>query len=158
MTGSPWSRPGASSCCAIAEASRRKREMRNWHEVHLARLGAGDRVADRVASFIGSWTFIIGQAGIMVVWVLVNTLALFGVIRFDEYPFVFLNLFMSAEAAFATPLILMSQNRSADRDRVHAEHDYEVNIAAKAEIEQLMTTLARIENDKLDKILAALKV
>ena len=132
--------------------------MRNWHEVHLARQGAGDRIADRVASFIGSWTFIIGQAGIMAVWVVVNTLALFGVIRFDEYPFVFLNLFMSAEAAFATPLILMSQNRSADRDRVHAQNDYDVNIAAKAEIEELMTTLSRIENDKLDKILAALKV
>jgi uncharacterized membrane protein len=132
--------------------------MRNWHKAHLAKQGTGDRVADHVASLIGSWAFIIGQAGIMVVWVLVNTLALFGVIRFDEYPFVFLNLFMSAEAAFATPLILMSQNRSADRDRVHAETDYEVNVAAKAEIEELMTALSRIENDKLDKILAALKL
>src|SRR5437667_12559472 len=102
MTASRWSRPGASSCCAAADPARRKREMRNWHEVHLARQGAGDRIADRVASFIGSWTFIIGQAGIMAVWVVVNSLALFGVIRFDEYPFVFLNLFMSAEAAFAT--------------------------------------------------------
>ena len=132
--------------------------MRNWHQTHAEKQSTGDRVADRVASFIGSWAFIIGQAGIMVVWVLVNTLVLFGYIRFDEYPFVFLNLFMSAEAAFATPLILMSQNRSAERDREHAESDYEVNIAAKAEIEQLMTTLARIENDKLDKIIAALKV
>jgi uncharacterized membrane protein len=132
--------------------------MRNWHEAHAEKQTTGDRVADRVAAFIGSWKFIIGQTVIMVVWVLVNTLALFGIIRFDEYPFVFLNLFMSAEAAFATPLILMSQNRSADRDREHAQHDYEVNVAAKAEIEELMTTLARIENDKLDKILAALKV
>ena len=131
--------------------------MRNWHKAHLEKQSAGDRVADRVASFIGSWAFIIGQTGIMTVWVLVNTLALFGVLRFDEYPFVFLNLFMSAEAAFATPLILMSQNRSADRDREHAEHDYEVNVAAKAEIEQLMTILARIENDKLNRIIAALK-
>ena len=132
--------------------------MRNWHASHAERLTTGDRVADRVAAFIGSWKFIIGQTAIMVVWIVVNTLALFGFIRFDEYPFVFLNLFMSAEAAFATPLILMSQNRSAERDREHAETDYEVNIAAKAEIEELMTTLARIENDKLDKIIAALKV
>ena len=131
--------------------------MRNWHQAHLEKQSAGDRIADQVASFIGSWAFIIGQTGIMVVWVLVNTLALFGFLRFDEYPFVFLNLFMSAEAAFATPLILMSQNRSADRDREHAEHDYEVNVAAKAEIEELMKTLARIENDKLDKIVTALK-
>ncbi len=132
--------------------------MRNWHESHAKRLTAGDRIADRVAAFIGSWAFIIGQSGVMVVWVLVNTLALFGFIRFDEYPFVFLNLFMSAEAAFATPLILMSQNRSAERDREHAQTDFEVNVAAKAEIEQLMTILARIENDKLDKILTALKI
>ena len=94
----------------------------------------------------------------MAVWIVVNALSLFGFMRFDEYPFVFLNLFMSAEAAFATPLILMSQNRSAERDREHAQTDFEVNVAAKAEIEELMTTLARIENDKLDKILAALKV
>jgi len=73
------------------------------------------------------------------------------------YPFVFLNLFMSAEAAFATPLILMSQNRSAERDREHAQHDYDVNVEAKREIEELMTTLARIEIEKLDKIMAALK-
>ena len=132
--------------------------MRNWHESHAERLTAGDRVADRVAAFIGSWAFIIGQSGVMVVWVVVNTLALFGVMRFDEYPFVFLNLFMSAEAAFATPLILMSQNRSAERDREHAQHDYDVNVAAKAEIEELMKTLARIENDKLYKIIVALKV
>jgi len=132
--------------------------MRNWHEAHLEKQSAGDRIADRVASLIGSWAFIIGQTVVMAVWIVVNTLALFGVIRFDEYPFVFLNLFMSAEAAFATPLILMSQNRSAERDREHAQHDYDVNIAAKAEIEQLMTTLARIEIDKLDKIIAALKV
>jgi uncharacterized membrane protein len=132
--------------------------MRNWHEVHVAKQTTGDRIADKVAALIGSWAFIIGQTAVMTAWILVNTLALFGVFRFDEYPFVFLNLFMSAEAAFATPLILMSQNRSADRDREHAEHDYQVNIAAKAEIEEMMTTLARIENDKLDKILAALKV
>ena len=132
--------------------------MRNWHETHAKRRTPGDRIADRVAAFIGSWAFIIGQTGIMALWIVVNTLALFGFMRFDEYPFVFLNLFMSAEAAFATPLILMSQNRSAERDREHAQTDFEVNVAAKAEIEELMTTLARIENDKLDKIIAALKV
>ena len=131
--------------------------MRNWHETHKEKQSAGDRIADRVAAFIGSWAFIIGQTGVMAMWILVNTLAVFGFIRFDMYPFVFLNLFMSAEAAFATPLILMSQNRSAERDRDHAQHDYDVNIEAKREIEELMTTLARIEIDKLDKIMAALK-
>jgi uncharacterized membrane protein len=132
--------------------------MRNWHETHLQKQSAGDRIADRVAAFIGSWAFIIGQTGIMALWILVNTLALFGFVRFDMYPFVFLNLFMSAEAALATLLILMSQNRSVERDREHAQHDYDVNIEAKREIEELMTTLARIEIDKLDKIMVALNV
>jgi uncharacterized membrane protein len=131
--------------------------MRNWHKTHTEKQSPGDRIADSVAAFIGSWVFIIGQTGIMNVGILVNTLALFGLLRFDMYPFVFLNLFMSAEAAFATPLILMSQNRSAERDREHAQHDYDVNIEAKRDIEELMTTLARIEIDKLDKIMAALK-
>jgi hypothetical protein len=59
--------------------------MRNWHEAHVEKQSAGDRIADRVATFIGSWAFIIGQTGVMTVWILVNTLALFGLVRFDEY-------------------------------------------------------------------------
>ena len=110
--------------------------MRNWHETHVEKQSAGDRIADRVAAFIGSWIFIIGQTGIMAIWILVNTLALFGFVRFDMYPFVFLNLFMSAEAAFATPLILMSQNRSAERDREHAQHDCDVNIEASGRLRE----------------------
>ncbi len=151
-------RPDGAPTDKAALVSWRGDGVRNWHETHVEKQSPGDRIADRVAAFIGSWAFIIGQTGVMAVWVLVNTLALFGFIRFDMYPFVFLNLFMSAEAAFATPLILMSQNRSAERDREHAQHDYDVNIEAKREIEELMTTLARIEIDKLDKIMAALKV
>ena len=83
--------------------------MGNWHETHAEKQSPGDRIADRVATFIGSWAFIIGQTGVMIVWVLINTLALFGLVRFDMYSFVFLNLFMSAEAAFATPLILCGE-------------------------------------------------
>jgi uncharacterized membrane protein len=111
-----------------------------------------------VAAFIGSWTFIIGQAVLMVIWCIVNTLALFHVIQFDAYPFVFLNLFMSAEAAFSTPLILMSQNRQAERDRHQAEDDYRTNIEAKQEIEELQIALAKIEADKLDRIIAHLGI
>ena len=66
-------------------------DMRNWHETHAEKQSAGDRIADRVAAFIGSWVFIIGQTGVMVLWILVNTLALFSFIHFDMYPFVFLN-------------------------------------------------------------------
>lgn len=77
----------------------------------------GEKIADIIGSNIGSWRFIIIQAVIMAVWVLVNTLAFFQVIRFDQYPFVFMNLAMSAEAAFSAPIIMMSQNRQAVKDR-----------------------------------------
>lgn len=124
----------------------------HWHAAHAESLTFGDRVADQVAAFIGSWAFIVGQTAIMAVWILVNTLALFGLLRFDEYPFVFLNLFMSAEAAFATPLILMSQNRQAERDRHHAEMDYQINIEAEQRIEALQIAIAKLEVEKIDEL------
>jgi uncharacterized membrane protein len=131
--------------------------MTTWHQKHEAEQTPGDRIADVVAAFIGSWTFIVGQAVLMVIWGVANTLQALHGFHFDEYPFVFLNLFMSAEAAFSTPLILMSQNRAANRDRVQAQHDYDVNIAAKNEIEGVTRELARIENEKLDYIVSILE-
>jgi len=133
------------------------RPIKTWHEHHTEKLSMGGRVADRVANFIGSWTFIILQSGIFVVWVIINTLWLFSSYQWDPYPFILFNLFMSAEAAYSSPLILMSQNRQADRDRVQAQHDYETNLAAKDEIETILKELGRLEIDKLDKILAALQ-
>jgi uncharacterized membrane protein len=74
-----------------------------------------------VATNVGSWRFIIGQWILFVIWIAVNTLHLFDVIRFDPYPFFFFNLFMSCEAAFATPIIMISQNRQNEHDRHSAE-------------------------------------
>jgi uncharacterized membrane protein len=130
---------------------------RNWHDEHRERRSAGARVADSLASFIGSWPFIIIQTAIFAIWVIFNTVWLFAAYQFDPYPFILFNLFMSAEAAYASPLILMSQNRQADRDRIQAQHDYETNLAAKEEIETVLRELGRIEIEKLDKILAALQ-
>jgi len=130
---------------------------RNWHAAHREGMSTGAHIADVVASFIGSWPFIIVQSVIFVVWVIFNTVWLFELYQFDPYPFILFNLFMSAEAAYASPLILMSQNRQAERDRVQAEHDYETNIAAKEEIETILKELARLELEKLDKILAILQ-
>ena len=117
----------------------------------------GERVADHVAAFIGSWQFIIIQSAIFFVWVVANTIWLFERYQFDPYPFILFNLFMSAEAAYSSPLILMSQNRQTDRDREQAQHDYETNVAAKEEIETILRELSRLEQQKLDKILAALE-
>jgi uncharacterized membrane protein len=133
------------------------RPLKSWHVVHAENSSSGDRLADHLAAFIGSWQFIVIQSVIFAVWVVFNTVWLFTAYQFDPYPFILFNLFMSAEAAYASPLILMSQNRQADRDREHAEHDYETNIAAKQEIEQILRELSRLEMEKLDKILAALQ-
>jgi uncharacterized membrane protein len=133
------------------------RPLTSWHLTHLQNSSMGARVADRVAAFIGSWQFIIIQSAVFVVWVVVNTLWLFSAYQFDPYPFILFNLFMSAEAAYSSPLILMSQNRQAERDRQQAQHDYDTNIAAKEEIETILRELGRIEIEKLDKILALLQ-
>jgi len=133
------------------------RPLKSWHLAHTETRPAGARVADRVASFIGSWQFIIIQSGIFAVWVVFNTLWLFELYQFDPYPFILFNLFMSAEAAYASPLILMSQNRQAERDREQAQHDYDTNVAAKEEIETILKELGRLELEKLDKILALLQ-
>jgi uncharacterized membrane protein len=130
----------------------------NWHKRHADAQPFGHRVADALANLIGSWKFIIVQSVIFVIWVIVNTLWLLQAYQFDPYPFILFNLFMSAEAAYASPLILMSQNRQAERDRHHAEMDYETNVAAKEEIETVLRELSRLEQDKLDRIMAHLGI
>jgi uncharacterized membrane protein len=90
----------------------------------------------------------------MFLWVFLN--AVHFLFNFDPFPFIFLNLFMSAEAAFSTPIIMMSQNRAGDRDRHQANADYVTNLKAKREIELLITKLDMLETEKLDKILAIL--
>ena len=130
---------------------------RNWHDSHRESMDLGARVADAVANFIGSWRFIIIQSVIFFVWVVVNTVWFFERYQWDAYPFILFNLFMSAEAAYSSPLILMSQNRQTERDRAQAQHDYDTNVAAKEEIETVLKELARLELEKLDKILTLLQ-
>jgi uncharacterized membrane protein len=126
--------------------------MKNWHAQHQESMTPGERIADAVASFLGSWTFIIAQAALMALWGVLNTLALFHAFRFDGYPFIFLNLFMSAEAAFSAPLILMSQNRQSVRDRQQADADYRTNLESETRIEELQSELSGID-EKLDEVL-----
>jgi uncharacterized membrane protein len=130
--------------------------LHNWHNTHRSKMSSGARIADLVANFIGSWQFIIIQSAIFFVWVVFNTLWLLEAWQFDPYPFILFNLFMSAEAAYASPLILMSQNRQTERDREQAQHDYDTNVAAKEEIETILKELGRLELDKLDRILTLL--
>jgi len=98
-----------------------------------------DRLADRVAAVGGSWGFIIGFGVVLVLWTTLNSgaLELLGVRPFDAYPFIFLNLILSMLAAVQAPIILMSQNRQARKDRITARHDYEVNLRTQLEILRL---------------------
>jgi uncharacterized membrane protein len=112
---------------------------RDADETAQGRDTPGDRLADRVAAVGGSWGFIMAFGAVLVVWALLNTgvLAWVGVAPFDAYPFIFLNLLLSMLAAVQAPVILMSQNRQAMKDRIAARHDYEVNLRTQLEILRL---------------------
>lgn len=115
----------------------------------------GQKIADALANLMGSWPFIIAQTVIIILWVSLNLYAY--VHHWDPYPFILLNLLFSTQAAYAAPIIMMSQNRQNERDRAHAQADFDTNQKAEREIEQLQVSLSRIENEKLDKILEILK-
>ena len=129
-------------------------ENKTWHQKHKDSLSFGDRLADKVANGMGSWAFIIWQSIIVVMWMILNVVGF--IQHWDVYPFILLNLIFSTQAAYAAPIIMMSQNRQNQRDREQAQHDYQTNIDAKKEIEALQWQLSKIENEKLDKILELL--
>ncbi len=114
----------------------------------------GERVADGVAHLGGSWTFIGIFMLFLGLWVATNVWLL-RADPFDPYPFIFLNLLLSMLAALQAPVIMMSQNRHAERDRAAAEHDYQVNLKAELEIMALHDKLDQLRVEQLEKILAA---
>ena len=104
----------------------------------------GQRAADSIAKFAGSWAFIFSFSGVLILWMVVNVLPAAG--AFDPYPFILLNLVLSCVAAIQAPLIMMSQNRQEEKDRRRAENDYKVNLKTEIMIEDLY--------DKVNAILA----
>ncbi len=114
----------------------RTQVSRNPNVEEEERLTFGQRVADQVASFGGSWTFIICFCVVLIIWVVLNSAALF-VHHFDPYPYILLNLFLSMLAAIQAPVIMMSQNRQASKDRLKSDLDYEVNLKAEMEVAHL---------------------
>ncbi|HET7118742.1 MAG TPA: DUF1003 domain-containing protein [Hanamia sp.] len=127
---------------------------KTWHQIYQDRLSLGQRLADKVAHGMGSWTFIIWQSIFVLLWMALNVI---GFMRhWDAYPFILLNLLFSTQAAYAAPVIMMSQNRQNERDRMQAQKDYETNTQAKEEIEALQLKLNSIDIDKLDKIIRML--
>ncbi len=114
----------------------RKRASRDVNALHDESMTIGQRLADRIASTMGSWPFIIVQSCILVLWVILNVTELFWR-AWDPYPFILMNLVLSMQAAYAAPVIMMSQNRQSAKDRLQAELDLRTNLHAETLIEEL---------------------
>jgi len=131
----------------------RQSVSKNVNQIEDARMTFGQRLSDGFASMMGSWKFIIWQSCLLAVWVTWNAIA--GIhndnhpdskwFLWDAYPFIFLNLALSFQAAYAAPIIMMSQNRSADKDRLAAEVDHDVNLKAEVEVGLIMRRLDDLE-------------
>ena len=136
----------------------RKHIARNTAKEFDAKTTLGQQAADAVATFGGSWTFIAIFAAILVVWVGLNSFILVKYDKiFDPYPYILLNLFLSMLAAIQAPIILMSQNRQAEKDRLNAEHDYEVNLKAELEIMLLHEKVDLLREGQWGELLAIQK-
>ena len=107
----------------------------------------GQRAADSIAKFAGSWAFIFSFAGVLIIWMVINTIL--AAKAFDPYPFVLLNLVLSCVAAIQAPLIMMSQNRQEEKDRRRAENDYKVNLKTEIMIEDLYDKVNIILNKQM---------
>ena len=124
----------------------RKTMAKNVNEQFDEQLTLGARLADLLAQFGGSWTFLICFAGVLAIWILGNQQA---TRPFDPYPFILLNLVLSCLAAIQAPVIMMSQNRHAAKDRMDAQHDYEVNLKSEVEVLALHAKLDAIRDQQL---------
>jgi CRP/FNR family transcriptional regulator, cyclic AMP receptor protein len=137
-----------------------QRVTRNINVEMDEKMTIGQRVADKVASFGGSWTFIFIYSGFLLVWIAVNTFVLSrmgeaaqGGRQFDPYPYILLNLMLSMTAALQAPIIMMSQNRSGEKDRLAAENDFRVNLKSELMLEELTRRMDRLQNDQIEEVL-----
>jgi len=126
---------------------------------HEEFLSLGQRIADRVALLVGSWPFIIVQSLIFLVWISINFYLVLTEMKqpgslkaWDPYPFILLNLVLSFQAAYTGPVVMMSQNRQTEKDRLMAQHDYEINMKAEEELEVVMDHLEHQDRLILDAI------
>jgi uncharacterized membrane protein len=152
-----WFRRGAEDLGAterkvLTAAVQRNLVSRDVNEAFSERLTLGERLADKVAEFGGSWGFITAFSLGLAAWAGLNTVVLAR--PFDPYPFIFLNLILSMVAAIQAPIIMMSQNRQAARDRLDAAHDYEINLKAEIEIMALHEKLDQMRTEQIAALLA----
>jgi uncharacterized membrane protein len=141
----------------ITAIASRHHVTRNVNEALSERHTLRDRLSDQVARFGGSWTFIAIFIGVLFVWVIFNTITFPHNLSFDPYPYIFLNLILSMVAALQAPIILMSQNRQAMRDRLAAGLDYEVNLKAEIEIMALHDKMDQFRLGHMEELIVDLK-
>lgn len=113
--------------------------IKNANLVVKEQLTFGQKASDWIADKVGSWEFIIGQSTLLLIWATLNVTA--WIQHWDPYPFILMNLVLSLQAAYTAPMIMMSQNRKADRDRIEAHIDYEINLKAEVEIKAILDNL-----------------
>ncbi len=158
LLGAPYASLDERTKKVARHVAGRKHIARNTAKEFDAQTTLGQRAADAVASFGGSWTFIAIFAVTLVVWVALNSFILVKYNEaFDVYPYILLNLFLSMLAAIQAPIILMSQNRQAEKDRLNAEHDYEVNLKAELEIMLLHEKVDLLRESQWSELLAIQK-
>ena len=119
-------------------------------------LTLGERLSDLVAEIVGSWRFILIQSGLLMAWLIAN--AAFGSNAWDPYPFILLNLMLSFQAAYTAPIIMMSQNRQSDIDRIRSIADYQVNIRSEAEISLLHEKIDLLREQQVAELITLLKI
>lgn len=124
---------------------------RDVNQLHEDQLTTGQRVADGVARTMGSWRFIITQSCILLVWITLNVIGIIN--HWDPYPFILLNLALSFQAAYAAPIIMMSQNRQSEKDRLKADEDYQINCKAEMEIANVHDRLHHLTRERWDQLL-----
>lgn len=130
---------------------------KNVNEEIEEKLSFGDRVADKIAEFGGSWPFIFSFLGFMVVWIVLNTMQLIAQ-PFDEYPFILLNLMLSTIAALQAPVIMMSQNRAQKKDRLKADLDYQINVKSELMLQQLHKKIDRLMDEEVPNLKKEVKL
>lgn len=128
---------------------------KNWHQTHTDQSSFTQKIADKVSSFVGSWSFLLLHVIWFTLWIVFNV---------ESFPYGLLTMIVSLEAILLSTIIMISQTRAGDRDRIQAQHDYVVNEEAKREIEELQVVIGRIEAEhiaaldkKLEKVLVSIK-
>lgn len=126
------------------------RAERPAQKAALAAPARGQRIADRVTAVVGSWRFIVIQTVLLVIWISLNVVA--AISHWDPYPFILLNLILSFQAAYTAPIIMMSQNRQSEVDRINAANDYRVNVKAELEIELLHAKIDALREQEIVRL------